>query len=128
MEWMDMTRCQYMGTFPSPSVSKILTACWFKKTLFLGYMQKAEMHRFPLINIMGEGFGLGFILFHVVTDKYGCQKYMEKILFHVNPNEADLKSSKFLKVVEEGKILTKKVQWCFYTLELVTHKGGRDKL
>ena len=42
-----------MDTFLSQSISKILTACWFKKTVLLGYVQNAEMHSFPLMYIMG---------------------------------------------------------------------------
>ena len=37
----------------SKSVSKILMACWFKKTLLLGYVRNADMHSFPLMYIMG---------------------------------------------------------------------------
>jgi len=36
-----MTQSQYRDSLLSPGVSKILTACWFKKTLLLGYVQKA---------------------------------------------------------------------------------------
>ena len=48
-----MTQSQYRVSLLSPGVSKILTACRFKKTLMLGYVQKAEMHSFPNMPIMG---------------------------------------------------------------------------
>ena len=70
------TRSQYMGTFLSPSVCKILTACWFKKTLLLGYVQNAEMHSFPLMYIMG-----GYIWPKWVKKKYFLQKSAEKQRF-----------------------------------------------
>ena len=47
------TQSQYRVSLLSPGVSKILTACRFKKTLMLGYVQKAEMHSFPNMPIMG---------------------------------------------------------------------------
>ena len=50
-----MTQSQYRVSLLSPGVSKILTACRFKKTLMLGYVQKAEMHSFPNMPIMGGG-------------------------------------------------------------------------
>ena len=49
----DMMQSQYRVSLLSPGVSKILTACRFKKTLMLGYVQKAEMHSFPNMPIMG---------------------------------------------------------------------------
>ena len=51
------TQSQYRVSLLSPGVSKILTACRFKKTLMLGYVQKAEMHSFPNMPIMGFFYG-----------------------------------------------------------------------
>ena len=70
------TRSQYMGTFLSPTVSKILMACWFKKILLLGYVRNADMHSFPLMYIMGGG-----ILGWSGSKKDFLQKSSEKTAF-----------------------------------------------
>ena len=79
------TQCQYRVSLLSPGVSKILTACRFKKTLMLGYVQKAEMHSFPNMPIMG-----GVALVEVGQKKDFLQKSAEKTAFLRDTNRDHL--------------------------------------
>ena len=79
------TQSQYRVSLLSPGVSKILTACRFKKTLMLGYVQKAEMHSFPNMPIMG-----GVALVEVGQKKDFLQKSAEKTAFLRDTNRDHL--------------------------------------
>ena len=79
------THCQLMKSSQSGSVSKILTACRFKKTLMLGYVQKAEMHSFPNMPIMWV-----VALVEVGQKKDFLQKSAEKTAFLRDTNRDHL--------------------------------------
>ena len=81
-----MTQSQYRVSLLSPDVSKILTACRFKKTLMLGYVQKAEMHSFLNMPIMGGGVDL----VEVGQKKDFLQKSAEKTAFLRDTNRDHL--------------------------------------